>query len=113
MSELNVDYVIIGGGIAGVSCAETLCQLTSGGSSVLMISGSALVRVAANVAQLTQTLVQFDVQENTAAELQEKTPGLKVLAGVTVESLDPGTKQINLSDGRIVRYLRPTRQYIL
>ncbi|KAF4522656.1 hypothetical protein B566_EDAN011055 [Ephemera danica] len=104
MSELSADFVIIGGGIAGVSCAEILCQLTSGEVPVLMISGSTLVRVAANVAQLTQSLVQFDVQESSAEELQNKTPGLQVLTGVTVTALDPSSKLIKLSNGRTVRY---------
>lgn len=102
-SEISATYVVVGGGIAGVSCAETLCQLTADtGASVLLVSGSALVRVAANVAQLTQTLVQFDVQDCTAAELQEKTPGLRVITGVSVTSLDPAGKKLTLSDGRSV-----------
>jgi NADPH-dependent 2,4-dienoyl-CoA reductase/sulfur reductase-like enzyme len=104
MAEISATYVVVGGGIAGVSCAETLCHLTSDvGATILLVSGSELVRMAANVAQLTQTLVQFDVQESTGAELQDKTPGLKVITAVSITNFDPSNKKLLLSDGTSVR----------
>jgi len=101
--ELEAAYVVVGGGIAGVSCVQTLATLTQ--QPVLLVSGSDVVRLASNLNQLTQTLVQFDVQEKSGRELEESHPGLKVITGVTVKALDPQLKQLKLSDSRTVKYL--------
>ncbi|XP_059470372.1 pyridine nucleotide-disulfide oxidoreductase domain-containing protein 1 [Neocloeon triangulifer] len=102
--DLQASYIVVGGGIAGISCVETLNTLTQ--ESILLISGSDVVRVTTNINQLTQALVQFDVEEKTASELEKSCPGLKVVTGVTLVSLDPELKQLKLSDGRVACYER-------
>jgi pyridine nucleotide-disulfide oxidoreductase domain-containing protein 1 len=99
--DLKAAYVVVGGGIAGVSCVETLSTLTQEG--VLLVSGSDVVRAVTNVEQLTQSLVNFDVKEKSAQELEAGNPGLRVITGVAVTALDPELKQLTLGDGRFVK----------
>lgn len=100
-NDLRATYVVVGGGIAGVSCVETLAAIAPK-ESALLISGSDVVRVTTNVNQLTQTLAEFDVHEKSAKELESSHPGLKIVTGVSLEALDPELHLIKLSDGRSV-----------
>lgn len=59
-------FVVVGGGITGVTCAETLSQhvadLEIGGpNNVLLITGSALVKTVSNFKQISRTLEEFQV----------------------------------------------------
>src|SRR5689334_19986284 len=75
--------VIIGGGIAGVTCAQELCRLlqakmdeeensskASGAPlstsvpHVMLISQSAVVKVATNIVRVTKTIEQFGTNGN-------------------------------------------------
>ncbi|XP_034235707.1 pyridine nucleotide-disulfide oxidoreductase domain-containing protein 1 [Thrips palmi] len=77
-SRLSADLVVVGGGIAGVSCAEALAVL-SPDASVLLVSASPLIKAATNVQPLTKYLVRFDVEEQDAACLTQRCPTVQVI----------------------------------
>ena len=52
--------VVVGGGIAGVSCAEELAALCPD-DHVTLVSASAVLKGATNVVRLTEHLDDFDV----------------------------------------------------
>ncbi len=79
MSDLRADYLIVGGGIAGVTCAETLCQLCSDdhdhedkrSSSILLVTASPAVKRVTNLSMVTERLAAFDVVEVQPDELEK------------------------------------------
>lgn len=78
MSSSSLIYVVIGGGIAGVSCAQTLRSITSDEKAkVLLLSSSSLVKSVANLNFVTQNLTEFDVVEKDLNELNESFPGIE------------------------------------
>uniref|UniRef100_A0A182JIJ6 FAD/NAD(P)-binding domain-containing protein n=1 Tax=Anopheles atroparvus TaxID=41427 RepID=A0A182JIJ6_ANOAO len=68
--DLCCTYLIVGGGIAGVTCAETLAVLRTGLTDrILLLNESSLVKAVTNVVPLGKILNRFDVEEKTAQEL--------------------------------------------
>ncbi|XP_055545605.1 pyridine nucleotide-disulfide oxidoreductase domain-containing protein 1 [Wyeomyia smithii] len=69
MSEISCTYLVVGGGIAGVSCAEALVFLADPKDSIVLITESSLVKAATNAVSLGKVLTRFDVEEVEAASL--------------------------------------------
>ncbi len=71
----RADYVVVGGGIAGVSCAEMLAQLLEGedaqkeAETILLVTASPVVKRVTNLSRVTERLATFDVEEVDAQEL--------------------------------------------
>ncbi|XP_049287087.1 pyridine nucleotide-disulfide oxidoreductase domain-containing protein 1 [Anopheles funestus] len=68
--SISYTYVIVGGGIAGVTCAETLNLLRPTATDrILLLTESTLVKAVTNVVPLGKILNRFDVQEKSTGEL--------------------------------------------
>ncbi|XP_035915949.1 LOW QUALITY PROTEIN: pyridine nucleotide-disulfide oxidoreductase domain-containing protein 1 [Anopheles stephensi] len=68
--SLSYTYVIVGGGIAGVTCAETLNLLRANATDrILLLTESSLVKAVTNVVPLGKILNRFDVEEKSTGEL--------------------------------------------
>ncbi|RXN05140.1 pyridine nucleotide-disulfide oxidoreductase domain-containing 1 [Labeo rohita] len=77
-SEKQATFVIVGGGIAGVTCAEQIAsQFPS--DEVYLLTASPLVKTVTNFKQVSKTLEEFDVEEQPSSVLEEKYPNLKVV----------------------------------
>jgi len=63
-------FVVVGGGIAGVSCIEAL-NVWQPGASILLISETPSIKMATNAVNISKTLVQFDVEEKSADCLKD------------------------------------------
>ncbi|KAK3933394.1 Pyridine nucleotide-disulfide oxidoreductase domain-containing protein 1 [Frankliniella fusca] len=85
---LTAPFVVVGGGIAGVSCSEALAVLRPQ-DDVLLLSASALIKAATNVQPLTKYLVKFEVEEQAAAALTQRCPTVRVVQDAVV-ALQPG-----------------------
>ncbi|XP_055938282.1 pyridine nucleotide-disulfide oxidoreductase domain-containing protein 1-like isoform X2 [Argiope bruennichi] len=103
-SVFETTFAIIGGGIAGVSCAEQLAIEDPEGS-VILISASPLVKVARNINKISERLEEFDVEEETHAYLEKCHPNCKVINSSAIEINDE-RHEIHLSNRQIVRYKR-------
>lgn len=101
---LSVDFVVVGGGIAGVSCAEALAVL-SPDASVLLVSASPLIKAATNVQPLTKYLVRFDVEEQDSSCLTQRCPTVQVIHDEVV-ALHSGSRELVTASGRRVSYGR-------
>lgn len=95
-------FLIIGGGIAGVSCAEGLAFLAPE-YRVVLITSSPLIKAVTNIVPLSQTLMQFDVEERRALTLTEAHPSVSVIQD-TVKSVDKDKKIVLTESGRYFRY---------
>ncbi|XP_018318893.1 pyridine nucleotide-disulfide oxidoreductase domain-containing protein 1 [Agrilus planipennis] len=76
---MEATFLIIGGGIAGISCAETLSYLEPD-QKIILISESSLIKTAVNLQVLTKLLTTFDVQEKETSSLTESHPNIIVVS---------------------------------
>lgn len=63
-------FVVVGGGIAGVSCIETLsfyCQT----ESILLLTESPTIKAATNLVALGKSLARFDIEQKHASSLPQ------------------------------------------
>ncbi|XP_054282714.1 pyridine nucleotide-disulfide oxidoreductase domain-containing protein 1 [Macrosteles quadrilineatus] len=72
------DFVIVGGGIAGVSCAESLAFLCLD-SKIALITASPLIKAVTNLVPLTKMLTRFDIEEREADTLSQSNPSVTVV----------------------------------
>ncbi|CAH8627872.1 unnamed protein product [Dicrocoelium dendriticum] len=108
-ATLYYDFVIIGGGIAGVVCAETLCELIrpsrfGGGGSVdsdqrlrvALVSATATVKTTVNLRRISNMIEAFEVQETSGSAWSETWPDILQLIYDTVSRLDPENRLVYL-----------------
>ena len=95
-------YIVIGGGIAGVTCAETLCSLEKD-CVVLLLSASALLKAVTNFRKVTKRLEDFDIIERPMFEFHSECPNVTVV-NTSVSRLIPADKIVYTSDGNSYKY---------
>ncbi|XP_077516065.1 pyridine nucleotide-disulfide oxidoreductase domain 1 [Amblyomma americanum] len=101
-SDLKSTFVVIGGGIAGVSCAEQLA-VNCPEESILLITSSPIVKAATNIVKLCRVMESFDIEERSLSYLEQQYNNIKVLQDVLV-SLDSSAHTVSLKSGRVVSY---------
>lgn len=82
--NLEADFVIIGGGIAGVSCAETLSFLTPN-KRVILLTESPIVKAIVNLKMITKTLSSFDVVEQNIDTFSNTFPSINIIHDLLTE----------------------------
>lgn len=102
MAEKIYKYVVVGGGIAGVTCAETLSMLCQD-DEILLITASPLVKVITNYTQISKTLEDFDVEERPMTSVETTCPNVKVIQKVIV-SLNSELCVVTTTDGDEIKY---------
>ncbi|XP_066157412.1 pyridine nucleotide-disulfide oxidoreductase domain-containing protein 1 [Euwallacea fornicatus] len=80
-------FVIVGGGIAGVSCAETLAYLQPE-KSIILLSESTLIKTVTNLHAITKTIVSFDIEETSGSSLSDKHKNVTVVHDTIIEVKD-------------------------
>lgn len=99
---MEATYIIVGGGIAGVTCAETLAFLQSE-QPIILISESSLIKSVTNLLAITQTLTQFDVQVEDSNNLTTKFPNIQVIHD-TLNKVYAECNYIETSTGVLIKY---------
>uniref|UniRef100_A0A8D3BLG4 FAD/NAD(P)-binding domain-containing protein n=1 Tax=Scophthalmus maximus TaxID=52904 RepID=A0A8D3BLG4_SCOMX len=100
--ERTFKFVIVGGGIAGVTCVEQLSsQIPS--AEVALITAGPHIKAVTNYKQVSKTLEEFDVEERPSSVLEEKFPNLTVIHSA-VQSLDTQSHSLETTDGRLFGY---------
>ena len=69
-------YVLIGGGIAGVSCAEMLSTICPN-DKILLISATPMVKAVTNLSHLTKLIATFDIDEQTGEHFESHHSGVQ------------------------------------
>nr|XP_012148734.1 PREDICTED: pyridine nucleotide-disulfide oxidoreductase domain-containing protein 1 isoform X3 [Megachile rotundata] len=100
--EINCTFAIVGGGIAGVSCVESIGFLAPEESTVL-ITASPLIKAVTNIIPLGKTLMQFNVEEKDIETLTNTRNSLIVIHDF-VEKVNTTNKQLETKNGRIIHY---------
>ncbi|KAM6214676.1 pyridine nucleotide-disulfide oxidoreductase domain-containing protein 1 [Rhynchocyon petersi] len=71
-------FVVVGGGIAGVTCAEQLAiQFPS--EDILLVTTSPVIKAVTNFKQVSKILEEFDVEEQPSIILENRFPNIKVI----------------------------------
>lgn len=102
MEDLKTTYLVVGGGIAGVTCVETLAILHPE-ESLIIITASSLVKNVSNVSFYAKTIVKFDVNETEASSLQKIHPNLKIVYD-SLKHLDTKNKSATTDSGKVIKY---------
>ncbi|KAK3801648.1 hypothetical protein RRG08_033835 [Elysia crispata] len=97
-----IKYVVVGGGIAGVTCVETL-SVFGDSASITLLSASPLIKTVVNYSKLTQVAETFDVKEKPIVSVEEKNSNVHVIQ-TSVTSLSTKDKKIYTSDGCSITY---------
>ncbi|CAK1551677.1 unnamed protein product [Leptosia nina] len=90
MTMLKTKYLIVGGGIAGVTCVETLAILHPE-ETLTIVTASSLVKNVSNVSFYAKTIVKFDVHDTEASSLKMIHPNLDIVYG-SLKHLDTSNK---------------------
>ncbi|XP_014293784.1 pyridine nucleotide-disulfide oxidoreductase domain-containing protein 1 [Halyomorpha halys] len=89
-------FVIIGGGIAGVSCAEGISFLAPE-ESIILISSSPTIKKVSNLKHLTKLLSEFTVEEKSSESLVQGCSSLTIIHSA-VNSIDYKNKLVFTSN---------------
>ena len=84
MSHTYYDVIVVGGGIAAVSCVNQLCVVGET-KRVLLISASQSLKGIRNVVHITDNLADFDIYQQSLEDLQQKHNNLTVRQGEVIQ----------------------------
>ena len=103
MAEVHeATFVIVGGGIAGVSCVEQITYLCPD-EPVILVSASSVVKSVTNLSQISKLLSSFDVTEKDNSTFASEFANLKVIQGI-VNEVDPEKREILLENDSKIKY---------
>ncbi|XP_050824816.1 pyridine nucleotide-disulfide oxidoreductase domain-containing protein 1 isoform X3 [Gopherus flavomarginatus] len=85
-------FVVVGGGIAGVTCAERLATEFPS-EDILLVTASPVIKAITNFKQVSKTLEEFDVEEQPSTMLEKRYPNIKVI--------ESGVKQLKSQEHKI------------
>lgn len=104
MLEINQNreciFLIVGGGIAGVSCVETINFLAPG-EKIIVLTESSLIKSVTNLVQLGKYSQRFDVQEVVASDFAK--PNVDVLIDELV-SVNSRNQMAKTKSGISIKY---------
>lgn len=68
--EMSAKFVVVGGGIAGISCIETL-SFHCPTESIVLLTESPLIKAVTNLVALGKSLSRFDIEEKHVSSLPD------------------------------------------
>eukprot|EP00118_Oscarella_pearsei_P009533 m.55317 g.55317 ORF g.55317 m.55317 type:complete len:511 (+) comp34453_c0_seq3:214-1746(+) len=99
---MEFDFLVIGGGIAGVSCVEQI-SLLAPDARIALMSSSDLIKAIVNFRKVATLLSDFDVEEKAASSLTADFPNVKVIQSA-LSALDTEKHIVTTSDGALIGY---------
>ena len=90
INESIYDFIVVGGGIAGVSCAEYLACFEKE-ATICLISSSDVIKTVKNVRKITRILEDFEVVERPLRALPTECSNVTVVKATVVELDRTGT----------------------
>ncbi|XP_011304413.1 pyridine nucleotide-disulfide oxidoreductase domain-containing protein 1 [Fopius arisanus] len=99
---MEATFVIIGGGISGVTCAKGLGFLAPE-ESVILITSTPLIKVVSSVVPQGKLSVSLNITEETISSLSPDHPTLRVLED-TVTMINPEEKLLETSTKKTIKF---------
>ena len=78
-------YIVIGGGIAGVSCAKELTRLVDPQNTILLISATKMIKETKSVLKMTEILEDLMVYEKKADCFQLDNPQIEIIERTVID----------------------------
>ncbi|XP_062990869.1 pyridine nucleotide-disulfide oxidoreductase domain-containing protein 1 [Elgaria multicarinata webbii] len=78
LAAVHSRFIVVGGGIAGVTCAELLAAEFPS-DYILLVTASPVIKAVVNFRQVSRTLEEFDVEEQASSVLEKRYPNIKVI----------------------------------
>lgn len=100
--EKTFKFVVVGGGIAGVTCVEQLASQFPSAELALITAGSH-IKAVTNYKQVSRTLEEFSVEERPFSVLEEKYPNITFIQSA-VKALHAQSHCVETTDGRVFGY---------
>lgn len=100
MSNFECSFLIVGGGISGVSCAEIISFLAPD-KKCIILTESSLIKSVSNVVQLGKFLQRFEVQEAESSSIASK--NVNVIQD-SLSSIDTQLKFVQTARGLSIKY---------
>ncbi|XP_015604092.1 pyridine nucleotide-disulfide oxidoreductase domain-containing protein 1 [Cephus cinctus] len=101
-TSTSATFVVVGGGIAGVSCVEGLSFLNPE-EKVILITASSLIKAVTNVVPLGKLIMKFDIEERAAKSLSEAHSSVDVVQDKVIR-VNPTEKIVETKSGHIIKY---------
>lgn len=95
-------FVVVGGGIAGVTCVEQLA-LQFPSAELALINAGSHIKAVTNYKQVSRTLEDFGVEERPFTVLEEKYPNLTFIQSA-VKALHAQSHCVETTDGKVYGY---------
>uniref|UniRef100_A0A8C4WU35 Pyridine nucleotide-disulphide oxidoreductase domain 1 n=1 Tax=Eptatretus burgeri TaxID=7764 RepID=A0A8C4WU35_EPTBU len=102
MTSGTAKYIVVGGGIAGVTCVEQLASQNTV-DDILLLTPYPLIKAVTNFRQVSRTLEEFVVEERNAETLKRVGPRVRVIQAA-VAKLDSEAHEVHTADGRCFGY---------
>ncbi|XP_063973198.1 pyridine nucleotide-disulfide oxidoreductase domain-containing protein 1 [Diachasmimorpha longicaudata] len=99
---MEATFVIIGGGISGVSCAKSLAFLAPE-ESVLLITANSLIKLVTNIVPLGKVSMQLNISEDSSGSLTSENPSIKILND-TVSKINPTEKTLETANNVTIKF---------
>lgn len=99
---MEATYVVVGGGIAGMSCVEQISAFDPD-SSIVMVSASPLIKTVTSVTPLTKMLVEFSVEEKSYEDMSSLYPSLTVIIDPAV-TINSTNHLLTTASGTVIKY---------
>ena len=101
----RLNYVVIGGGISGVCCAQELARLHEDQLyDIILISATDVLKESIGVMTISKHLEEFSVFEKKADFFKLDNPNIACIEGVMVNSIDTTNKSLYLSNNEVLVY---------
>ncbi|KAF7237612.1 Pyridine nucleotide-disulfide oxidoreductase domain-containing protein 1 [Varanus komodoensis] len=91
-------FIVVGGGIAGVTCAERLAAEFPS-DHILLVTASPVIKAVVNFKQVSRTLEEFDIEEQASSVLEKRYPNIQVIQSA-VKWLKSGEHKIITEAGK-------------
>lgn len=98
----SFQFVVVGGGIAGVTCIEYLASQFPSAELALITTGPH-IKAVTNFKQVSRTLEEFGVEERPFTVLEEKYPNLTFIQSA-VKALHAQAHRLETIDGKVYGY---------
>uniref|UniRef100_A0A5S6QA76 Pyridine nucleotide-disulfide oxidoreductase domain-containing protein 1 n=1 Tax=Trichuris muris TaxID=70415 RepID=A0A5S6QA76_TRIMR len=102
MDICGASFVVIGGGVAAMSCVEQLGVLCPN-ESILILTASNVVKIVSNWQKVGTLLESFDVSEMSISSVTDRFANVQVICSQVVE-LNSSRKELKTIDGRTFTY---------
>ncbi|XP_078530188.1 pyridine nucleotide-disulfide oxidoreductase domain-containing protein 1 isoform X2 [Lissotriton helveticus] len=95
-------FLVVGGGIAGVTCAEQIA-LQFPADDVILVTPSPLIKAVTHFKQISKALEEFEVEEQPITMLENKFPNIRVIQSA-VKRLESAQHIIVTEDDKQYKY---------